>query len=213
MSIDSNNPADPSAPRTSALLLDFAERFPHERVRLRDMADALGARSFGFLLLLLALPNVVPIGVPGTSFVTGLPLVFIAVQMALGLPRPYLPNWIADRSLHRDDFRRVVNKCAPWLQRIERLLRPRWTLLANPRSERVLGGICLILALVLCLPIPLGNLLPAAAVALLALGALERDGVLVGVGCVAGVSGTVLASSVVWGMLKTAGYVVHHLLA
>jgi hypothetical protein len=202
-----------TAPRTSALLLDFAHGFPGERVRLRDLADLLGARSFGFLLLLFALPNVLPFGIPGLSTITGVPLALVALQMMLGLPRPYLPDWLGDRSIRRDDFRRMVAKSVPWLRRVERLMKPRWTMLTNARSERILGGVCFMLAAVLCLPIPLGNLLPAIGVALLSLGILERDGALVGVGFVAGLGGVVLASGVAWGMARTATYFVQQMVA
>lgn len=213
--MSSNSPAKlpraSGAQRTSTLLLEFAHSFPHERVRLRDLGALLGARSFGFFLLVLALPNAVPIGIPGTSAITGVPMTLIALQMMLGLPEPYLPAWLADRSLPRDVFRRLVLKTAPWLQRIERIMRPRWTGLTDRRGERVLGGICLLLGIVLCLPIPLGNLLPAVGVVLLALGVLERDGLLVGIGLTVGAAGVALASGVVWGMLEAAYYFIQQL--
>lgn len=122
-------PADPepsgnngrAASRTSSILLDLARRFPGERVRLQDPSQLLGNRSFGFLLFIFALPNTLPmIGIPGVSTLTGLPLVLIALQMMIGLPRPWLPKWLLSRSLHTNDFRRLVEKTAPWLHVIER---------------------------------------------------------------------------------------------
>ncbi|MCK7495647.1 MAG: exopolysaccharide biosynthesis protein [Comamonadaceae bacterium] len=59
----------------------------------------------------------------------------------------------------------------------------------------------------LVLPVPLGNMLPALAVSLFALGVLERDGVWVLAGAVAAVaSAAVVVSGVVWAMVKGAVY-------
>jgi hypothetical protein len=63
---------------------------------------------------------------------------------------------------------------------------------------KVLGGVCLVLSGVLILPIPFGNLLPAAAMAIIALGALERDGIWILGGVLFGIATIVfLASTVV----------------
>ena len=51
----------------------------------------------------------------------------------------------------------------------------------------MLAVLILVLAVILALPLPAGNLLPAWAIALLALGLMERDGRLVAIGIVASV--------------------------
>jgi hypothetical protein len=204
----------PTASRTSSILLDFARRFPGERVRLQDLSQLLGNRSFGFLLFIFALPNTLPmIGIPGVSTLTGLPLVLIALQMMVGLPRPWLPKWLLSRSLHINDFRRLIEKTAPWLQKIEYLMRPRWLALTTLQGERFLGAFCLILGIVLSLPLPFGNLLPAIAVALIALGLIEKDGVVISAGMVFGVISLFVLWGVLWAVVQTAIHFVQHLIA
>ncbi len=203
-----------TTPRTSTLLVNFAEQHTQERVYLKDMSGLLGNRSFGFLLLLFALPNTLPIiGIPGVSTLTGIPLAIIALQMMMGLPEPKLPTWVAERSLHRDDFRRIVDVMAPWLRRLERLTRPRWLGVTGLASERWLGAFCLMLALVLALPIPLGNLAPAVAVALIALGLIEKDGIFVALGFVVGVGSLVLVAGMVSAIALTAIFFVREVLS
>jgi hypothetical protein len=82
--------------------------------------------------------------------------------------------------------------------------RPRLIWLARPPMEFAIGAVCLVLAIVLVLPIPLGNVLPAVAISLLALAIVERDGlwVLAGLG-VALVSAGVV-SGVIFAGLKLA---------
>jgi hypothetical protein len=188
----------------SSLLLDFAANFNAERVRVRDITESLGQRSFGFILLIFTLPNSLPImGIPGVSTITGLPMLFVAVQMALGHERVYLPRWIADSSLATADFKALINKVVPWLKRIERLMKPRILFLTQGNAERWLGAFCAILAFLLALPIPLGNLMPALGVLFIALGLIESDGVCVLTGICIGVASWVLLGGLAWVIFKT----------
>ena len=188
----------------SSLLMAFATNFSAERVRVRDITESLGQRSFGFILLIFALPNSLPIlGIPGVSTITGLPMLFVAVQMALGHNRVYLPHWIADSSLATSDFQKLIFKVVPWLQRIEKLMRPRIILLTQGSAERWLGGFCVLLAFLLVLPIPLGNLLPALGILFIALGLIERDGVCVLLGMSIGVAAWMLLSGLIWVAVQT----------
>lgn len=105
--------------------------------------------------------------------------------------------------MSRDDFHALVLRIGPWLERAERLLRPRASALALPPMEYVVGFVCLLLAVVLVLPIPLGNILPALAISLMALGVLERDGLWVLAGFIVAAISTVVVSGVVFAMIKT----------
>jgi hypothetical protein len=201
----------PRPRRTSEILLDFARRLTGERVKLSDLDQLLGERSFGFLLLLFALPNALPHGLPGISTLTGIPMGLIAFQMVIGLPRAYLPRWLGERSLHRDNFLRLVEKTAPFLEKMERVLKPRWLVLTGATGERLLGAFCLLLAVVLALPIPFGNLLPAIGVALIALGLIEKDGVLVSCGFAVGAVSLAVVWGVLWAMIEAAVLFFHHL--
>ena len=171
-----------------------------ERIAVGDLLTALGDRALAALLFVFAAPNVVPVP-PGTSAALGAPLVFLAAQLAFGR-RPWLPGVIARRALSRADFAALVRRIGPWLARAERLLRPRAMALARPPMEQLIGLVCLLLAVVLVLPVPLGNMLPALAISLLALGILERDGlwILTGLGTAAAAAGVV--SGVVFAMIQ-----------
>lgn len=209
---------DPAAPpprarRTSTILLEFARTFPHARVHIGDLDRLLADRAFGFLLLVFALPNTVPLGIPGLSTLTGVPMALVALQMVAGRRAPYLPGWVARRSLRRHDFQRLVVRTAPWLQRLERVLRPRWRVFGVLTAERWMGAVCLLLAVVLALPIPFGNWPPAIAVALISLGLIEEDGLLVSAGLVVGAMSLVLVWAVLWAMLEAALLFLRHILA
>lgn len=185
----------------SAILADMTESWSRDRITLGDFVEVLGDRGYGLLMLTLALPNVVPIYIPGLSAVTGLPLAAVALQMALGRPRPWLPGFLLRRSVAHSDFQRVVIRILPWLARVERVLRPRLQQFARGPVERPIGFVCMLLALLLPLPIPLTNIPLSFPVALFALGVLERDGRATLVAAAAAIAAVGFMLSLSWAVL------------
>ncbi|MBS1178516.1 MAG: Exopolysaccharide synthesis ExoD [Proteobacteria bacterium] len=199
-----------AGPTLSDLLHGIAQQAGRERISVRDLIDALGDRALGALLFLFAFPNVLPMP-PGTSAVLGAPLVFLAAQLMVGRG-PWLPRLLASRSMSQADFAALVRRIAPWLKRGERMLRPRFSWLARPPAEFALGAVCLVLALVLVLPVPLGNVLPAVAISLLALAIVERDGLWVLAGLAAALVSAGVVSGVIFAAVKVAMLLAERLL-
>lgn len=194
----------------SDMLRALADEPRRERIAVADLLDALGDRALAALLFVFAFPNVLPVP-PGTSAILGAPLLFLAAQMAFNM-KAWLPSVIARRSMARSDFATLVERISPWLERAEKLMKPRLTPLAVGAMESVVGAVCLLLAVAVFLPIPLGNMLPALAICLLAMGILERDGLWVLAGLAAAVAAGALVSGVVWAAVKAAIYFVTQVL-
>jgi hypothetical protein len=112
-----------------------------------------------------------------------------------GLPGP-LQRVEVPVSIIRAAFR-VISGPLSWL---ESITHPRWERLV--RQQRLIGAACLFLALVLELPLPLVNLVPAVCLATIALGGVQRDGVLVALGLIATV---LLAGALSWAAIALAG--------
>jgi len=181
-------------------LVTLANDPSRERILVSDLVAALGERAVASFILLFALPNVLPVP-PGTSFVLGAPLLFFTAQAALG-KRPWLPQAFARSSMPRLRFAAVLNRLQPWLGRLDGLLQPRLQGLVQPACTRLVGALCVVLALILFLPIPLGNIPPAVAISMLALGILERDGLWVLGGIAIALASIALAWSVVMILAK-----------
>ena len=94
-----------------------------ERISIGDIVSRLENRAHTTLLVLFALPNVLP-ALPGTSAITGMPLVYLALQLTLG-QQPWLPKFIANRSFSRAGLAVVIDQAKPWLECSERFLHPR----------------------------------------------------------------------------------------
>lgn len=201
--------ADEDTHRLSFILASLVADPARERICIGELVSAMQDRAFGVLMFVFAIPNVLPTP-PGVSSVLGAPLLLLSLQLALGRKAPWLPKFIARRSLPAAEFGAVVRRVVPWIARAERLLKPRLGLLARPPAERLIGFVCLLLATVLFLPIPLGNMLPALAISVFSLAILERDGVAVLLGYVLSAVSVVVVAGVVYAMVVSAIYLLKH---
>lgn len=190
--------------RLSYCLGELANNESRDRVSIADVVDALAHRSLAGLLFFFALPNTLPMP-PGTSAVLGLPLVILSAQLMLGL-QARLPKLIANKSMARQSFAKVVERILPWISAAERLVRPRMSWVASGVHKHWIGALCLLLSIVLLLPIPFGNMLPAAAISMLALGLLERNGIWVLTGLISTVAAAVLLVAVTYGLVECVTY-------
>lgn len=181
--------------KVSEIIAALCAGDPEDRITLHDLIHAFGLRAFGLAILVFALPNGIPAPIaPGLSAVLGAPLLLLAAQMLFGLDHPWFPQSWGERSYRRADVAKLLRPAIPVLERIERYVKPRHARLTGQRGRRLIGGIVLWNALLLSLPIPFGNLLPAWAIILAAFGQVERDGVLV----IASLGASVVATGWVW---------------
>lgn len=181
-------PADPARPRKlSDELAMILREFEVENVTLREVLSLLHGRGFVLLVMLLALPFCTPIPLPGLSTPLGLIITIIGVRLALGA-KPWLPARLLDTRLPPAIFAKVFALTRKIILGFERLLRPRqlWVT-GSPRLEQLHAVPIVICALMLLLPlpIPLSNVIPAWGIMLIAGGLLERDGVFIAAGYVA----------------------------
>jgi hypothetical protein len=151
-----------------------------EGPRLKDMLDRLGSRAHGTAILLLALPDSLPLPVPSIGAVLGVPLIVVSAHLAVFGERGTLPRRALDLRLPLPAARLISERIAPVLARVERWSRPRLPAIAG--KERPAGVACLLLSLLLFLPIPLVNMPLALGLVILAWGLVQRDGIVVGIG-------------------------------
>jgi hypothetical protein len=192
-----------SARRLSEVLDELAQE-ANGPVSIATTRDALGDRSFAALLVLFAAVNLLP-WPPGSTLVLGLPLILVSGQMVLGRTSTWLPQFVLEKSLSPDRFRRIAETWTPRLMRLERLVKPRYWPFYPGYDDRVIGMITLIEALAVTLPVPFGNWFPALSIVFLGLALSERDGVLLAIGIVVGA----FALAVMAFVVGSAGFLAH----
>jgi hypothetical protein len=179
------------------LVQEIVRTWPAERLTFGELIEALGQRGYGALIVLLALPNLLPFWVPFLSPLVGVPMLIICAQLALGRTTPRLPDVVARRSMRGAALLGMIQKASPWLRRVERFVKPRPSFLTSRTGERLVGAWCMVLAAIVALPTPLTNGPPALACLVMALGMLEEDGVVILVGAAFGLLAAAFSLSVV----------------
>jgi hypothetical protein len=185
---------------TSVVLQDLIDEAPTDHFTLDWLIGSLPERSFGIIMLLLAVLAMVPVG----SIVPGLLLAILAAQMTAGRQGPVFPRRIAAHPLPTRHLVRMARQPILILKYLERAIRPRWPLPFGA-SKHVVGGVVLLLTcLVLLGPLPLTNVPPAADIALISLAYIEEDGVLLMIGLLGALILLAIATAAVWGAVVSA---------
>jgi hypothetical protein len=172
-------PPNPAQPRKlSEELAMILREFEVETVTLREVLGLLQGRGFVLLVMLLALPFCTPVPLPGVSTPFGLIIGIIGARLACGA-KPWLPSRLLDTRLSPKIFGKVFALTRKIILGFERLLRPRLLWVTSSSLRRQLHAVPIVICaalLLLPLPIPFSNTIPAWGIMLMAGGLLERDG-------------------------------------
>jgi len=189
---------------TSVVLKRLQDEAPADHFTLGWLVASLRKRSYGMLMLVLALFALAP----GVSFVAGLLLMIPSFQMIAGRSAPVFPRRITDRPLSTRHLAAVVRRAVPVLRYIEKMVHPRWHT-PFEATKRIVGAVVMMLSVVLvAAPIPLGNVAPAVVIALISLAYLEEDGLLLSMALLAAVIVLTVMLVAVWEAVLGAQWVI-----
>jgi hypothetical protein len=179
--------------RTSDTLPALAVAGDGPRITIRAILNTLGERGFALLVVGLGLPNCLPMP-PPIPLLCGLLLVFVALQMVLGWQSPWLPGFILDKTVSRATMANFIERALPWVEKLERVAKPRFGVVDSRLAFRLIGSALMMFSVALVFAAPfIGQVPLGVAVVLVGLGLVERDGLLVTGGIVAGLLGSALS--------------------
>jgi hypothetical protein len=168
--------AKPQPVTTRALVDELATGDPNEALTLGELLDRFSERSFGLFLLIVMLPTFIPIPV-GVGGLSGALAALIGLQFLARLEHPWLPKFIARREIHRHRLVSFRNRMGKWLDRIERLTKPRTQgVLTHPVAHAFTGLLLVVLGIALALPLPLTNYPFGLILLAFSFALIERDG-------------------------------------
>ncbi|MEM7769750.1 MAG: exopolysaccharide biosynthesis protein [Cyanobacteria bacterium P01_A01_bin.37] len=148
-----------------------------DRITLVDILELAGERTFGFLLVLLALPSALPVPAPGYSAPFGVVIFLLAVQLIAGRTEPWFPKWFRNRSLSLSQVQAFIKAAVPWLKRLENVSRPRMSYLCTSRPGQIILGCAIaLMGISMMIIIPGTNTLPAIGVFVIGFSLIEDDG-------------------------------------
>ncbi|MCK5284394.1 MAG: exopolysaccharide biosynthesis protein [Alphaproteobacteria bacterium] len=182
----------------SDVLNDLVQNLQGEHMSINDLIESLHERGFGFLLLILALPMAIPLPVPpGINILLASPLIILTAQQAIGRKNIWMPETIRKKSITRRKLETIINASIPWIQRLEIIIKPRLGGITHGYFSNAIGALGFIMALTICIPIPLTNTIPSLGIALMAIGVIMRDGLAVIVGALTGTLWVVMLAYII----------------
>jgi len=170
----------PHNKRTSERFRELQKRFGDTAVPVGELVDSFGHSGHAIFILFLCVPFITPIPIPGLSTVFGLLIAIAGFRISLDLG-PWVPERLRKKEISTKVSQLIFTKGTLIMEKIEVLTKPRISFLSNNLGFHYLNGFVIIsMALVLALPLPPGtNFPPALAIALMALGHLEEDGLII----------------------------------
>lgn len=173
--------------KVSEILTHFIDAHPESDITVRSMVHAFGERAFGFLTLVFALICIIPLPIPGIHMILSIPLFYLSLQQMIGRREVWFPDKILDYKIPRKAFEDMSHKAIPWIIKIEKISKPRLMFLTTRWWFCFFGATIFYITAFLSIPLPLTNLVPAIGIAIMAIGLLNRDGVMLLIGAAIGV--------------------------
>lgn len=177
MSGDKNHHDPESVEEVIGELDDLASR--NDKVRVGDVLDDFGGRSFGPFILIFALLEITPIGaIPGAPTTLASIIALLAVQLLIGKEHIWMPQFIQDRAIGSKKLHKAVQKMRGTAHWLDQHSRDRLDFLTEGKWLRLVA----IAILMLCATVPPLEFLPFAssgpmlAIAAIALALIVRDG-------------------------------------
>lgn len=163
------------------------------RLSMAELLRLHGDASGPVLLMLMAVLATLPVA--GAGMVLSLGIFLLAWAWLRGRDHMPLPARLGRLTPSVTWTRRCLHGLAWLYEQADRRLRPRWIAKSNRRLRPLWGAWIGLMAALIFLPLPFGNVLPAISLVLLSLGWMFRDGLALLAAGMAGVAAVVYAVS------------------
>lgn len=167
-----------------------------DRMPISDLVTAMEGVGFGLAIMIFAFGIIIPLPPPFPSIIS-IPLVIFAMQMMLGYKAPKLPARFAKMTIKRSVLATLVRKSSPYINKVEKILRPRLFFMTTILAERIVGGFIFAFASFILLPMPLSNFIPGVGILIISFGLTSKDGLAVILGIITGLTGIAISVTAV----------------
>ncbi|MEM7554014.1 MAG: exopolysaccharide biosynthesis protein [Cyanobacteria bacterium P01_A01_bin.84] len=155
----------------------FFEEERSSHVSLDAILRIAGESIFGFLFVVLSLPSALPIPAPGYSIPFGVLMLILAGQLIIGREKPWLPKKMASYPIKLEMVQGFLKGGLPWLRKIEGITRPRLPFVCKTFAGKIIIGLAIaLMSILMMIPIPGTNTVPAIGIFVTGFGLLEDDG-------------------------------------
>lgn len=165
----------------SDILSSMPQKITRDEITLKDFLELMGKSGGLITCMVLAVPFLIPISIPGTGIIAGLVIFIISTSIMLD-KRYLIPTRLLNRKMSKKNLIKVLDATFRLLIYLEKYIKPRFLTMTNKSIMRKINSFLMIFSALLFmtpLPIPLTDTLPALCVFFLAAGTLECDGYLI----------------------------------
>jgi len=182
----------------SETLKKIGQKHKNGKTKISELMNDFHENGILLAMVFFALPVAVPLPYPpGFTTIMGVPLIILSIQMLVGSKKVRLPEKVNHYELKNSTLKAISDKIVPIIEAIEKYIKPRLSFARSVYCEQFVGLICLIAAISIALPIPLTNAIPALGITIMALGLLNRDGIIIIAGFFITVIGIIIAISAI----------------
>lgn len=176
------------------------------KTKISEIMEDFHENGILLAMIFFALPIAVPLPYPpGFTTIMGIPLIILSIQMLIGSTKVRLPDKINNYEIKNTTLKTISDKVVPIIEEVEKYVKPRFNFSHSVYCEQLVGLVSLIAASAVALPVPLTNAIPALGITIMAIGLLNRDGVIIIIGLlVSGIGVTIAISAIVasWMIIK-----------
>jgi len=167
-----------------------------------EALEIMGSTGMTVTVLFLAIPALTPI--PGPfGMVFGTALALISLQITFGRQSLWLPAVVRNCHISPAMLDLIIPHSLPIIARVEKVMRAgRLKAFTGPIVQTLLGIPIFLLAVVIALPIPFGNILPVVSLVVLAVALMERDGLVTLIGLLLAAATLAVTAALLYLMLS-----------
>lgn len=160
-------------PKPSQLIRDvFANR--DGKLTIEDLINAFGSQGFGFIFIIMAMPLIIPLP-PGIGFIPASLLCIWALQRALGGDHLWLPKAICRKEISPAIIEKIENKALPLYEKLENMFSGSQSVRLKESEIRLASLVVVLMSLLIMLPTPFLNSVPAVITILIGLTVLNSN--------------------------------------
>ena len=181
--------------KASDILRKFEHKPEEGKTTLSEIIEEFHENGLLMTMIFFSLPVAIPLPYPpGFTTIIGIPIMILAVQMIFGVKEVKLPSKIKYYSINNSTLRKISIKVIPIAKFIENHIKPRFDFAKSTYCEQFVGVVSLIASILIILPLPWANSIPAIGISIMSLGLLGRDGVTIFIGFLLVAIGVTIAS-------------------
>jgi hypothetical protein len=167
--------------RTSDTVTRISLEISSGGITFKDFLELIGEQGGLLSCIILIAPFLFPVSFPGSSIPFGLGILLINIGI-ITKRHPLIPKTIMDYKISQKNMLKILNGMRRVLLGLDKITKPRFTLMVDGPFMEYINSMIIIfcsLLLMLPLPVPLTDFLPAYSILFLSLGSIERDGYLI----------------------------------